>query len=226
MSAVLQALLKAMRQLHDPRILKVLAKSFAVTMAVFAVLGGALFLTLEAIFANAGLFAGFSGTLFVSLVITIIAMWMMFRIVALAVLQFFADEVVAAVEAAHYTEHGQALPFEQDLQNSLRSAGRALLLNLLALPVAVLLVLTAIGPGVVFILVNAVLLGRELTDMCSLRLGDEQNPVSGSQRFLLGASVAGLMLIPLANLLAPIIGAAAGTHLVHARRAELKEGSQ
>ena len=31
-----------------------------------------------------------------------IAMWLLFRVVALAVLQFFADEVVAAVEARHY----------------------------------------------------------------------------------------------------------------------------
>jgi len=126
MSLVLQSLFKAFGQLSDPRILKVLAKSLGITLIVFALSGGALFLLLEAIFANAGLFAGFSGTMFVSLVITIVAMWMMFRIVAVAVLQFFADEIVAAVEAAHYCEHGQALPFEQDLRNSLRSAGRAM----------------------------------------------------------------------------------------------------
>lgn len=229
MSLVLQSLLKAFGQLNDRRILKVLAKSLAITLIVFALSGGALFLLLEAIFANAGLFAGFSGTMFVSLVITTVAMWMMFRIVALAVLQFFADEIVVAVEASHYAEHGQALPFEQDLRNSLRSAGRAMLWNALALPFAVVLIFTAIGPGIVFILVNAVLLGRELTDMCWLRLCEPSagtNPVSGFERTLLGASVAAFMLIPLANLLAPIIGAAAGTHLVHAKRAELRSGQE
>ena len=32
-------------------------------------------------------------------------------------------------------------------------------------------------------------------------------------RFLLGGAVSGLMLVPIINLVAPVIGAAAGTHL-------------
>lgn len=228
MSAVIQSLLKAFAQLGDPRVLKVLAKSLGVTIGLFILLGIGLYFLLERIFANAGLFAGFSGTFLVSILITFFSMWILFRLVAVAVLQFFADEVVAAVEAQHYDEQGSALPFRQDLQNSLLGMARALIVNLLALPLAVLLIFTAIGPGLVFLVVNGFLLGRELTDMCSLRLGHDQgageNPVSGSQRFLLGVSIAGLMLIPFANLLAPVIGAAAGTHLVHLKRhADRKE---
>jgi len=39
---------------------------------------------------------------------------------------------------------------------------------------------------------------------------------------LLGAAVAGMMLVPFLNLIAPVIGAAAGTHLV-LRRLEAAE---
>jgi uncharacterized protein involved in cysteine biosynthesis len=94
---------------------------------------------------------------------------------------------------------------------------RALGYNLLALPVAAVLAFTAIGPALVFLAVNAVLLGRELTDMAWLRHchGNERDyPVGRAERFVLGAVIAGMMLVPLAGLFAPVIGAAAGTHLV------------
>jgi uncharacterized protein involved in cysteine biosynthesis len=47
--------------------------------------------------------------------------------------------------------------------------------------------------------------------------------VGKAERVLLGAAMAGLMVVPLVNLLAPVIGAAAGTHLV-LRRLELGLG--
>jgi len=94
---------------------------------------------------------------------------------------------------------------------------RAIGYNLLALPLAALLAFTAIGPAAVFLGVNAVLLGREVTDMAWLRHcegAERDNPVPRFQRLALGAMVAGLMLVPLLNLLAPLVGVAAGTHLV------------
>jgi uncharacterized protein involved in cysteine biosynthesis len=98
-----------------------------------------------------------------------------------------------------------------------RGLARALGYNLLALPVAAVLVFTAIGPAVVFLTVNAVLLGREFTDMAWLRHcagAERDNPVSRADRVLLGGAVAGMMLVPFLNFVAPVIGAAAGTHLV------------
>jgi uncharacterized protein YqgC (DUF456 family) len=41
------------------------------------------------------------------------------------------------------------------------------------------------------------------------------NPVAKSQRIMLGGVVAGMIAIPGLGLLAPVIGAAAGTHLAH-----------
>lgn len=226
MSAVPAALLKALGQLGDRAVLAVLVKSVAVTLAVFALAGWGLYEGLAVVLREERIAAllpeGFApaAQALAALVIGLAAFWFLFRVVALAVLQFFADEVVAAVEARHYPAlAGQArpLPLAREVAVAVRGLLRVVGYNLLALPVAAVLTVTAIGPAVVFLAVNALLLGRECTDMAWLRhcAGDERgNPVGAGERFLLGAAVAGLMLVPLANLLAPVVGAAAGTHLV------------
>lgn len=223
MSAVVQSILLAIGQLTDPAILRVLAKSLAITAAIFVAFAYALNLYLPNLL---GAYLDLSRDVYlvISVLIFLLAAWLLFRILALAVLQFFADEIVLAVERRHYpeaAENARKLPFNEDLANSLKGLGRAVLFNALALPVALVLAFTAIGPAVVFLLVNAVLLGRELSDMAWLRqkqAGETRSPVGPANRLFLGASVAGLMLVPFANLLAPVIGAAAGTHLFQKSR--------
>ncbi len=218
MSAVLSALAKALGQLGDRRILAVVVKSVGLTLAVFVAAGAGLYFGLASLIERYGYDGEWAGV--AALVLVPVAMWLLFRVVAMAVLQFFADEVVAAVEARHYparAAQAQALPFRRDLANSVRGLMRALGYNLLALPLAALVAFTAVGPALVFLAVNAVLLGRELTDMAWLRheaVAASGNPAGKAERFLLGASVAGLMLVPVAGLIAPVLGAAAGTHLV------------
>lgn len=218
MSAVLAAILKACRQLGDPAVIKVAIKSVALTLLIFAGLGTGAYFALAEAAQRLGVSGGWAGVVAVLLVPVMI--WLLFRLIAVAVLQFFADEVVAAVEARHYpalAATARPLPFRRDLANAARGLGRTLGYTALALPVAGLLAFTAVGPALVLLTVNAVLLGRELTDMAWLRhcRGEEAaNPVPRAERALLGAAVAGLMLVPLANLAAPLIGAAAGTHLV------------
>lgn len=236
MRSVLTALVRAVGQFSDPAVLWVLAKTVAVTVLIFAALGVGLYAALiwvgtELSVSSGGLVEAAAATL-----IALLATWLLFRVVALAVLQLFADEVVIAVEQRHYPEaaaRAKPLPFHRDLANSLRSAGRALLYNALAVPVALLLFFTIIGAPVVFLLVNAVLLGRELTDMAWLRHCDSAsegeaagNPVSGLSRVCLGAVIASLMLVPFVNLVAPVIGAAAGTHLTLGALARREEERQ
>lgn len=224
MSAVPAAIIKAIGQLGDRAVVRVAAKSIAITLLIFTVLGVGLYLALAEAAQQVGVGEGWAGVLAVLLVP--IALWLLFRLVAMAVLQFFADEIVAAVEARHYlalAAEARPLPFRRDLANSLKGLGRTIGYTLLALPLAGLLAFTAIGPALVLLAINAVLLGRELTDMAWLRhcRGEEANsPVPRGERVLLGVVIAGLMLIPLANLIAPIIGAAAGTHLVLRRLEE------
>lgn len=220
MSAVPAALLKALGQLGDRRIIAVVAKSVALTLAVFVAAGAGLFVLLEQVRQSIGWAPVHGATVILSAIITLLAAWLLFRVVALAVLQFFADEVIAAVEARHYparAAEARPLPLRREIAHALRGLARALGYNLLALPLAALTVFTGIGPALVFLAVNAVLLGRELTDMAWLRhcRGAElATPVGAGERLVMGAAIAGLMVVPLIGLLAPVLGAAAGTHLV------------
>ncbi|MEL6488066.1 MAG: EI24 domain-containing protein [Pseudomonadota bacterium] len=240
MRSVLTALVRALGQLTDPAVQLVLAKTVVVTVLIFAALAWALWLTIDAGLQWAMLpflpedYEGPAAAAF-AVFLGLVLFWLLFRVVALAVLQFFADEIVIAVERRDYPEaaaRAKPLPFHRDLANSLRSAGRALLYNAMALPLAAVLFFTVIGAPAVFLLVNAVLLGRELTDMAWLRhcdfAGGERagNPVPAFSRLLLGGAIAGLMLVPLANLVAPVIGAAAGTHLTLAAMARREKERQ
>lgn len=223
------ALARAVGQLTDPAILRVLAKSIAATLAIFAGVGAGLWWLVDK--AAASWLQphlpddyGPGVTAFVTAAILLIGGWLLFRILAIAVIQFFADEIVIAVERRHYPgAHALArdLSFRESLRESLKGLGRALGFNLLALPVALVLLATGIGTVAVFWLVNAVLLGRELQDMAWLRhkvRPDEAPPLSGMTRLALGGAVAALFAVPFANLLAPVVGAAAATHLVHSRK--------
>jgi uncharacterized protein involved in cysteine biosynthesis len=226
MSAVLSAIVKAFGQLGDRAVVGVAVKSIAVTLAVFGAAGAGLYVGLDRLLRSEWVAAmlpasyAATATALLWLVVSILAFWLLFRVVAVAVLQLFADEVVAAVEAKHYpalAKCAQPLPLAREVVVASKGLLRALGYNLLALPVAGVLVFTAVGPALVFLAVNAVLLGRELTEMAWLRhcQGDERgNPVPKAERLLLGGVVAALMAVPVVNLVAPLVGAAAGTHLV------------
>ncbi|QKG70859.1 EI24 domain-containing protein [Erythrobacter mangrovi] len=231
MMTLFRALGLAIGQLGDPAILRVLGKSMAVTAAIFVIAGAILWWGL-----NAAIGAWLTTALpddygtaaagIVALAIALVGGWLLFRFVALAVLQFFADEVVRAVEQRHYPLHAanaRELPFAEEFSNSFRATGRALLVNLLVLPVALALLITGVGTALVFWAANAFLLGRELQDMVWLRHrqgAGEIAPIGGPTRFALGGIVAALLAVPLVNLLAPIIGAASATHLVHRAKRE------
>lgn len=223
MIGVPSAFARAVGQLGDRRVLAVLVKSMGVTLAIFAALAVALWrgaaLAIERYAAGWGEVGGL-----IALVLGIIAGWLAFRILALAVLQFFADEVVHAVEARHYPAEAAAardLPFAEDARNALGGLMRAVIVNLVALPVALLLLVTGVGTALLFWAVNAGLLGRELQDMVWLRhraSSQDAPPLGALTRLALGGIVAAMLLVPLLNLLAPVLGAAAATHLVHSRK--------
>ena len=218
-----QAFALSLAQLGDPALLRILMKTVAITLAIFAALGFAASFGFDALLQRFGISgeSGFGALL--AILVVLIAGWLLFRLVALAVLQFFAEDVVRAVEARHYPDGAalaRTIPFAEGLRHSTGSTLRALLANAAALPVAALLAVTGIGAPLVFLLVNAVLLGRELQDMVWLRHRADpqaQAPLGRATRFLLGGAVAALLAIPFVNFLAPVLGAAAATHLVHRR---------
>jgi CysZ protein len=229
MSATLTSLLLGARQLFDPAVLRILIKSIAVTLVLVAALAAAGWFALDWALARAGMadsaFAG-ADTLrsVASALLAIIALWLLWRIVAMAVIQFFADEVVQAVERKHYpaaASMARDLTVGEEVRQALGAAGRALLANVIALPFAVVLLFTGIGPALLFLAVNAVLLGRELQDMVWLRHRADRTtpaPLRRGERAALGGVVAGLMMVPLVQFVAPLLGAASAVHLVHRKR--------
>ena len=218
------ALALSFAQLGDSAILKVLAKSLAITLAVFALLGWALTYAFAALWDKAGIAAASGGSAILGAVAAVVLAWLLFRVVALFVIQFFADDVVQAVERRHYPTAlaaARSIPFKEEVRSGVSALLRTLAVNALALPFAFMLLYTAIGPGILFWAVNAWLLGRELQDMVWLRhrrSPEDAQPLGGPTRFALGGVVAALLLVPFANLLAPVLGAASATHLVHRSR--------
>ncbi len=229
MPAVVSSLLLALGQLADRKVIGILVKSLAVSVALFAAVAWAGWYALDWLLALIGLeddaFAG-AGALreVASLLLALLGLWLAWRVVAMAVINFFADEVVQAVEARHYPEaaaRARDLPVGEQFTTSAKAALRALVVNLAVLPLALLLLFTGIGPALLFWGVNAALVGRELQDMVWLR--HRQNkadpaPVGRAERLVLGGAVAAMLALPLVNLIAPILGAAAATHLIHRPR--------
>jgi len=221
------AFASVLRDLADRRVQRVLAKSLALTLLLFAFATAAAGWALTG--ANPcgigpfegrcelGADAGALGAILLGL----LSLWFLFPAVAIGVLGLFADEVVDAVETRHYpARRGRDLPFARSLVIALRSAGRLVLWNLLALPFYVVLLVTGIGPFLLFFAINAIALGRDLGEMVAARQleGEALKAWLRSTRLsraLLGLIMTWLFMIPLANLIAPVLGAALATHLFH-----------
>ncbi|ODP37804.1 EI24 domain-containing protein [Sphingomonas turrisvirgatae] len=224
---MLNALSLSIGQLGDRRILAVLAKSLALTLAIFAALGAALVWGARRL--AAGWFSASDGVAdlagLAALLLAILSAWLLFRAIAIAVVGLFADEVVQAVEAKHYPDRlagARDLSFARSAAMGLRSAGRALLVNLAFAPIYLILLVTGVGTAVAFFLVNSWLLGRDLGDMIAVRhvpSGDlkDWRMATRLSRLALGAAGTALFFVPLANFLAPVLGAAMATHLFHRR---------
>ena len=100
---------------------------------------------------------------FGALLLVVFGGLVLFRAVALAVIGFFAEDVVEAVERCYYSARAEsAVPPSawRGLKIGLRSALRAILWNLIALPLYFALLITAVGAPMVFLIVNAFLIGK------------------------------------------------------------------
>ncbi len=223
---IFRALSLTFGQLGDKRIIGVLAKSLLISLILCVGLGIGLgraarwlidgyFTIGSSSWIDAALFIGGIGLALLA-----------FRAVAVPVTGFFGDEVVAAIEGRHFPAlAGSAKPATLAVSARLGIASllRVLLVNLLALPVYIFLIFTAIGPLILFVALNAVLLGRDLAEMVAVRHLDRAQMKQWLRNhrldyMLLGLIVTGLFLIPFVNLLAPIIGAGAATHLFHGKK--------
>jgi CysZ protein len=217
-------------QVFDSRFIRVLGISVAVTLALFLLIGvgGGLGITallghvqppqwlarswgwLDGVVAALGGLGLFGGLLF------------LFPAVATLVMGALLDDVIDAVEARHYPQAKapRRLGLAEGGWLGLLCGGRMLLINLALLPVYIVLLITGIGPFILYLLVNGYLLGRDYGQMVALRhlnRADEKQHRAKTRQahFAIGLLIALIFLVPFVNLLAPLLGAAMATHVFH-----------
>lgn len=222
---MIHAFFLALGQLFDGRVARVFLKSMALTLVLFAVLGVGLWFGMH--WAAAQVFGAgeTSGTMadIVTIVLILVAHWLLFRAIAIAVIGLFGDEIVEAVETRHYPQaHAKVrhVPFVRSVRMGLGSAARAILFNIVFSPVYLIANFAA---PVVFFVVNAWLLGRDMGDMVAARhmpLGElprwRRRTMLG--RFAIGAVGTAMLLVPVLNLLAPVLATAMAAHAFHRGR--------
>ncbi|MDX3901282.1 MAG: EI24 domain-containing protein [Sphingobium sp.] len=214
---VLIALFRSLPQIFHPAARAVLGRTLLVTLLLFIALGAALWWGLHGALALAGWTPGGMAEAAASGLLTLLSAWLLFRAVAMAVMGLFADAVVVAVESESYpaaAARARPVGFARSLRFALASLTRAILVNLIALPVYIALLVTGVGTVLLFLLLNAWLLGRDMADMVEPRHPDLP-PIARGDRWLMGLASALLFLLPVVNLLAPIWSAAMAVHMLH-----------
>jgi CysZ protein len=223
---MLRALGLAVSDLANGRVLAILLQALAISLVVFICLAG-LMLWLLAGADPCGLVGVDSCPIDVStgaigaIGLTLLGAWFLFPAVAIGVLTTFTDRIASAVEERHYPDaaaEARPIGIGRGAAMGLKSAGRLILFNLVALPFYLLLLVTGIGPFILFVIVNGIAFGRDVGELAAARHGDRASRQAWLtqtrwQQHCIGLAVSVLFLIPFANLLAPIIGTAAGIHL-------------
>lgn len=219
---MLQAFVLAFGELGDPKVRGVLVRTVGIALLLFVALGVGLWFgigalprfesdwlnTLVAVFSGLGLVFGLA---------------LVFPAVVTALLGLFLDDVAAAVESRHYSQDppGRPLAFAPAAWEALRFAGVTLLLNLLALPLYIIGFLFPPLSLFVFCLLNGYLLGREYFDAVAWRHLDRTAARALRLRFrgrilLGGAAIAAMFVVPLVNLVAPVVATAFMVHVFKA----------
>ena len=217
---IVRAIFAALRQVVSPPLRRLFLRSLGLTILLLIFLWGVLIkgvdLVLEAhplsqSYPVADKFVEFlAGAGF------LIALAYLLPVVSALVGGFFLDDAAAVVEATDFSGDppGVPMPLGRSLLYALRFAGLALAVNLVAL----ILFFVPVVNVVAFFGANAYLLGREYFEMATARF----MPVADAVRLrrenratvlAAGAVLAGLLLVPVVNLITPIFGIALMVHV-------------
>jgi uncharacterized protein involved in cysteine biosynthesis len=225
------ALILSLAQLWDAPIRRVLLRALLLTLALFALFAWGVFVAVGHIettgwpgwlqrFWAAG--AGDAAAVLLSALLT----WLGFTSIATAVMAIWQDEIIVAVESRYYpAAKGHALGLGVELAMGGRAALRVALINIALLPAYLLLLVTGVGPLILFVIANGWALGREYLEAVAARhlsLGESRNWPRRNRwdSWGIGIFTAGLFALPVANLVAPIVGAMMATHIFHREREE------
>ncbi len=212
---------RGLQDLRAPEAKSVLWRSFAFSLAAFVALAVSAQVAIGLFSAD---LAGWLRTLFDVLggLATLVIVWFLFPAVATFFAGTMLDGVVTGVEARHYpAEVANGEPtWRESFATAARFAVVTIGLNLVLLPAYLaLLFVPPLGP-LAFLAVNGYLLGREYFELVALRHLDPATmhavrKANAGRIFLAGILLALLFAVPIVNLFAPVLGAAAMVHLFH-----------
>lgn len=216
---MIRAFSLAIAQLGDPKIRKIITISLIVTIIVYSLLVAGTSWLMFGTQLLQGLPLWESILDWSALILVPVVALFLFPAVMTGIMGVFLEDVVKAVEARHYPglPTAREIPFAESLFASVRLVVLALCLNLLILP---LLFFPLVGQ-VAFFALNGYLISREYFEVVALRR-QSAGVVKNLRRaylgpvWLTGAITTLLLVIPVVNILAPIIGVAAMTHRAHA----------
>ena len=219
---------RALGELPDPALRRVLWKSIGLTLAGllaawFAIRHAARWAALPYLEAFVAGFAPPDWTGTIGLLAAIaagiaLAIGLAFLVgpVSAAVAGIFLDDVAEHIERQDYPDDpaGRPLPPGRSILLGVRFFGVVVVGNLVAL-------LLLLVPGVnliAFLAVNAYLLGREYFQFAAMRFRNEESANALRSRhsgtvFLAGLVIAAFMAVPIVNLMTPLFGAALMVHL-------------
>lgn len=223
---------KAAGQLSDPRMRGVLWQGIAGALAVFVALWAVVWWLLAnvdpaSIWGIATIvewmgdsFDWIAGIAFFAAML--VATFMLFPAVVTMVFGLFLDRVAGIVEERHYPGLAapRAQPLLETLVGTVKFAAIVVLLNLLFLPLYVLLIFLPGANLLLYYLLNGYLIGREFFELAAFRRMEpaEAHRLRRAWRgkvMTAGVLMTFLMTIPVANLLAPVLGAAFMVHVFH-----------
>ena len=223
---IFEAFFKAIGQIGDPRFRSVLFRGIGLTIALLVGAYAGLLWLIENLTNEPIVLPGGTeitwlgdllgwGSLFLMLFVSVFLMIP----VASAITSLFLDEVARAVEDKHYPHipAPQPVGFWDGLRDTVNFLGVLLAANVVAL---VLYFFFPPAAPFIFIAVNGLLLGREYFTLAAMRhLGRagarDLRREHGGLVWVAGCLMAAPLMIPILNLIIPILGAATFTHIYH-----------
>jgi CysZ protein len=218
---MLTAYFRAIGQLFESRIIKLVGWSVCLSIAVFLLVWtGVAWLIANTTIAEWPVVEWIADIL--SGLGTIVATFFLFPVVMSAMVALVLEPVARAVEARHYpqAQAAKGLPILAAVAASLRFLLKALLVHLVLL----VFLLFPIAYPFAWLAANAYLLSREYFELVALRHVDATTARTlrkqhGASVLLGGVVAAGLFAIPAVNLIAPVVVTMAMVHSFHRWRA-------
>lgn len=223
------ALSKALGQLSDPRFKRVILIGIGGSAVVFVALGVTLWALLDLVpwtqipwvgdwIAEADEVFSVLGGIGLAGLIGVMT-YFLFPPVMTAIIGIFLEDICEAVEGKHYQTlppaRGQSVT--EAVFSGVRFLGIVVLVNVIAFPVYITLLIVLGAGAFLYYGVNGYLVGREFYEVVALRRLSPKRAEELRRRHkgritLFGVLFVFLMTVPILNLIAPVLAAAAMVH--------------